>query len=81
MTFSDYMRANYGDKWVLTARMTPALKARGYEVAVTPRKYAEAQLAWARDRAVVFPDILVAARVLRDYHNREAAEILAKHEG
>jgi hypothetical protein len=42
LTFSDYIAERVGTrKWVVAARLTPRLKAKGYEAALSPTRYSQ----------------------------------------
>jgi hypothetical protein len=47
MQFSEYLRSKHGSSWVLTQRLTPSMKARGYTLALTEKMYRQAELEWA----------------------------------
>lgn len=47
MTFCEHLRAKFGDKWVLGARLTASMKAKGYTTLITPKMYDTEELTWA----------------------------------
>lgn len=47
MTWTDHLAATLGTRdWCVTARLTERLRAKGYTIAITPRRYAQLRTQW-----------------------------------
>jgi hypothetical protein len=76
--FGDYMREKYGPKWVLTQRLTPRMREKGYEVAVTPAQHDRDHEEWSKRCAANNPDIAALARLLVKFRDDRAAYTAAQ---
>lgn len=49
----EFTRARYGTKWCLAQRLTPNLKAKGYEVAISQKKYEALRRDWQAQHPLI----------------------------
>jgi hypothetical protein len=41
--FSEWLELRFGRHWCISVRLTPNLRAKGYTIAFSPKRYAELQ--------------------------------------
>lgn len=75
MRFNDFIAAELGTGlWVVAPRLTPRLRARGYDVAISPKRYLAVEAEWERrtygaplaSLRAAAPDLLAALRLCAD---------------
>ena len=88
-SFGDFLAARYGRQWVVAARLTERLRARGYTVALSPKRYAALQREWEietygaplavleSNAANMFSTIQAIARVCADAYGQPRPAALA----